>query len=93
MKKPQDDFRHESLEDPESLARYLGAIMQGFSQRSLSISNRNGTIALEPHGLVHLEVRARRSRDAIRLSLDLSWKPGAEEEPSVGALTISSAGA
>jgi amphi-Trp domain-containing protein len=91
MKTTHEEFRHESLEDSESLARYLRAITDGFTKGSLSISNRAASIALEPHGLVHLEVRARKTRESVQLAVELSWKPDAAREADAGALSISSA--
>jgi amphi-Trp domain-containing protein len=90
MKTTQEEFKHESLEDAESLARYLRAITDGFAKGSLAISNRGGSIALEPTGLVHLELRARKTRDAVRLVLEFRWKPEDERGPDSGALSITS---
>ena len=68
------EFEHESLQDRATIARYLKAIEEGFASGSLSLSNRNGDIVLEPEGLIGLTVKASRKRGRVQISLQASWK-------------------
>ena len=83
MKKDNKEFKHESLQDPESITDYLAALTEGFQSGSLKFSDSDGDIVLRPNGLVHFEVDASEKRDRIRLSLRFSWKP--REEPDNGS--------
>ena len=51
----RDDFKHESLQDTESVARYLQALIEGFEKGRLEFTSDDQTLALEPQGLLDLE--------------------------------------
>lgn len=82
------EFDHESLQDRESLARYLQVVTQGFLDGHLSVSSRGEDIALEPRGLIRFELRATQRPDRGRLTLRFTWKPSKDEQPTGGDLRI-----
>jgi amphi-Trp domain-containing protein len=90
MNQPKTDFEYESLEDPQSIQRYLKALAEGFANGTITFSDRRGEVALEPKGLIEFEVRVSKKRDRSRLSLNLSWRPAREEgSTDAGPLSIS----
>lgn len=68
-----DHFKHESLEDSESIVKYLEALEEGFQKGALQFSSDGQQLILKPHGLINMEVDARRKGDDIRLSIKLRW--------------------
>jgi amphi-Trp domain-containing protein len=88
MSQPKTEFEYESLEDPQSIGRYLSALADGFAKGVLAFSDRRGEIALEPRGLVEFEVRVSKKRDRSRLSLSFTWRPARESSTESGPLSI-----
>ena len=75
------------------IARYLKAIEEGFANGSLTLRGKEGTIVLEPDGLIGLTVRASRKRGRMQLSFKVNWKT--KDRPKKGkpdTLVISSWG-
>ncbi|MEZ4450113.1 MAG: amphi-Trp domain-containing protein [Nannocystaceae bacterium] len=91
MSSDNDEFRHESLEDRHSIAKYLTALAEAFSNGNLTVGHHGQRIALEPRGLLKFDVKASRKRGSVRVSLKLHWQEDEEErDPSVGTLVIRS---
>ncbi|MBI5179729.1 MAG: amphi-Trp domain-containing protein [Nitrospinae bacterium] len=81
-----DDFKHESLQDKESIFKYLKAVGEGFKNGRLLLGSRQKNLILEPKGLMKFEVKAKRKGDTIKLALRFDWKddgpaPAAQGEP------------
>ena len=86
----RNDFKHESLQDTESVVRYLSALIEGFEKGRLEFTSDDQTLALEPRGLLELEVRAKRRGGRVKVALKFAWREERDEErePANG-LTIS----
>lgn len=80
------EFRHESLQDPQSVAQYLGAIQRGLASGKLSLRDSGGEIHLEPGELIRLAVKASRRRDEVGLTLRLRWKAKDLAAPAEGGV-------
>jgi len=74
MSREPGEFRHESLQDCESIVKYLKALMEGFESGHLQLANGGEPIVLEPTGLLKLDLKARRKDDRNKLSIKVSWK-------------------
>ncbi len=72
-------FKHRSMQDPESIARYLTALKDGFEEGALVFSTNGKRLVVKPQGLIDLEVEAKRKGEGIKLSLKFRWN---EEEPA-----------
>ena len=68
------DFRHESLQDNQSIVNYLNALIEGFSKGEISFKQNSGQIVLNPNGLVQMEIKAQRKTSKSKLSIKFSWK-------------------
>ena len=68
-----EQFKHESLEDSESIGKYLEALRQGFEKGALLFSSDKRDLMAKPRGLINLEVEARRKGDDIKLTLKFRW--------------------
>ncbi len=73
MRKPVDEFRHESVQDQQSIAKYLDAISEGLRSGRLSFRTNGEELLLGPTGLMDLEVKAKRTDDRSRITLRMSW--------------------
>jgi len=76
------DFQYESLQDTETIVKYLTALTEGFQSSQLVLSSNGKKIQLNPQGLLKLEVKARRKGARIKMSLKLDWHE--EDEPRKG---------
>jgi amphi-Trp domain-containing protein len=86
-----DRFKHESLEDNETIARYLKALWEGFEQGALQFSTDDRELQLQPQGLISLEVEAKRKSEDVKLSLKFRWsEPGSRKEVKDKPLKIKS---
>ncbi len=77
-----DDFRHESVQDQRSIVAYLKAITAGIEKGQLQLGTAEHMLDLQPHGLLELQVLAKRKAGRVRLSLRLGWREDDEHEPS-----------
>lgn len=68
-----DEFKHESLQDAESITSYLRAVIEGLEAGVIELSDDGGTLSLRPSGLLGLQVSAKRKGSRTKLQLELSW--------------------
>lgn len=93
MAKDEREFRHESLQDKNSIVAYLEAVAEGIRNGTLRFSDQDGEIVLEPKGLMNLEVRAKKRRDRVTLQLNCRWKqPETSDKQEGGDLKINGNG-
>ncbi|PRQ05755.1 hypothetical protein ENSA5_00750 [Enhygromyxa salina] len=83
----EDDFRHESVQDRRSIVKYLHAITAGIEQGQIELGTADHMLALEPGGMIELEVQAKRKAGRVKFSIKLHWRED-EEEPSTEVLEI-----
>lgn len=69
-----DEFRHESLHDSETIVKYLTAISDGIQSGHLVLGNNGNPMVLEPNGILKLDLKARRKDGRLKLSFKISWK-------------------
>ncbi len=60
MQAKRNEFKHESVQDRESIAKYLNALCEGIQKGQLTFKNGDQEIELEPRGLINLEVKIKR---------------------------------
>lgn len=68
------EFAHESLQDRESIVKYLAALAEGLGKGRLTLSSNGEQIALETPALVKFDVQAKQKRNRAQITLKLSWK-------------------
>lgn len=83
-------FEHDSLQDRNTIVRYLNAITDGLKNGKLTLKGREAEIELEPRGLIRLELRASERSDRSRLELRLTWNPKYDSEGEEDSLDIRS---
>ena len=68
-----ESFKHESLEDPETIVKYLNALRDGFSSGTLTFVSDDRKLVVRPRGLINLDVEAKRKGDDIKLYIKMRW--------------------
>jgi amphi-Trp domain-containing protein len=74
MRQGKKNFRHESLQDRDSIQAILKAITQGVAKGKLTLSDEEGEMELNPDGLLQLKVTAAQDTDRHRLNLRITWQ-------------------
>jgi amphi-Trp domain-containing protein len=72
--KRSGEFQHDSLQDTDSIGKYLEALAQGFTSGKLEFSSGKAGIELRPTGLLELSLKAKKKDGQARLSLEVAWK-------------------
>ena len=81
-------FKYESVQDTESLRRYLEALTAGFASGDIRFSSRDGEVALHPRGMIGFLIEAKSSGGRMKLQLKFSWREGGAETEDEDSLTI-----
>jgi amphi-Trp domain-containing protein len=84
-----DEFRHESIQDRQSIIKYLQAVTEGLERGHLELGNDDSELVLNPRGLIGLDVRGQRKSGRVKLTLKFSWRED-DDAAGDGELTISS---
>ncbi|CCQ72151.1 amphi-Trp domain-containing protein [Magnetospira sp. QH-2] len=87
MKKTPSTFKHESLQDRQSIKSILNAITKGIGQGKVSLSDEDDEVVLSPEGLLHLRVSATQDGTDNRLTIRLDWRSD-KEAPKRKALAV-----
>lgn len=74
MKQNHKQFRHESLQDCDSIQSLLKAISDGLGEGRIRFSDEDGELVMEPSGLLNLRVTANEEDSQHRLSIRISWQ-------------------
>ncbi|MGB5275892.1 MAG: amphi-Trp domain-containing protein [Gammaproteobacteria bacterium] len=74
MKHDNHHFLHESIQDRDTIAELLTSLQQGLSTGTLSFSDENNTITLNPSGLLNLTIEASGSSELNVLDVRISWQ-------------------
>lgn len=74
MRQNKNSFRHESLQDADSIRDILKAITNGFAKGRISFSDEDDEIVMEPKGLLHMRLKAGQEDDRHQLSIRISWQ-------------------
>jgi amphi-Trp domain-containing protein len=71
-------FQHESIQDRDSIIRYLRAITDGLDKGHLELGAEGEQLVLDPRGLIALEIKAKRKSGRVRLGLKFEWRENGE---------------
>lgn len=74
MASEDQEFTHESLQDRESIVKYLSALGEAFQQGKLMLSRNSEEFVLEAPPLVKFDLRAKQKSDSAQIILKISWK-------------------
>jgi amphi-Trp domain-containing protein len=89
MKQNKKSFRHESLQDQQSILKILAAVTEGLEKGRLVLSDENDEIVLSPQGLLQLKLSAAQEDNRYSFSLKVSWQTEDEKITKKNILHIS----
>lgn len=78
-----EKFRHESLQDKESIGKYLNALSDGFLNGKLRFSWKDKQLLLEPQSLIKFDLETKKKDGEVKMILRFRW-----EEPSESSMFI-----
>ncbi|WP_052481220.1 amphi-Trp domain-containing protein [Gilvimarinus agarilyticus] len=73
MSREKNSFRHESLQDTQSIRNLLQALLDGIDNGELAFSEGKDTLTLTPQGLMQVKLTAQREDAYNRVNLRFSW--------------------
>jgi amphi-Trp domain-containing protein len=71
-------FKYESVQDMETIVRYLEALAEGFRKGELTLAREGETLVMKPAGLLGFSVEAKLKGVRRKLKFTLGWKEQAE---------------
>lgn len=87
----QDDkFEFESLQDRQTIQKYLQALQEGFDQGRIVVNSDGAEISLHPAGFMKFEVSVKKKGAENKLGIKISWKDSPTESSASGTISISS---
>jgi amphi-Trp domain-containing protein len=66
-------FHHSFVTDPEDVARYLEALIEGFKGGVLEFSSQERSLRLTPTKVLEMSIETGARRGRMRLSINISW--------------------
>mgnify|MGYP001828181467 FL=1 len=80
------DFRHESLQDAETIQGLLKALTKGLARGKLTFSDEDGEIVMQPRGLLALKLTASKEDGRNRVNVRITWQDA--EKPTKGKKSL-----
>ena len=74
MNQEKTSFKHESLQDKDSVQDLLKAITKGIAKGELTFSDEEGEIQLKPKGVLTLKVSAKQDDSQNRVDIRIAWQ-------------------
>lgn len=74
MRDNKKRFKHESLQDTETIRELLKAITKGIAKGKISFSDEDDEMIMEPQGLLNLKLSASQEENRNRLAIRISWQ-------------------
>ena len=79
MKNNNNNFRHESFQDRNTIVDLISSLQQGLSKGQLTFSDEDNTISLEPTGLLYLTIEASAEAELNVLDVRITWQDNRSE--------------
>ena len=88
MKRRKSSFRHDSLQDRDSIAAILKAMTKGIEEGKVSLSDEDDAITMKPEGLLNLRLTASQEDNRHRINLRITWESRGRKAPRKKALNV-----
>jgi amphi-Trp domain-containing protein len=89
MKQNKKSFRHESLQDQQTILKILAAVTEGLAKGRLVLSDEDDEMVLSPQGLLQLKLTAGQEDNRYSFALKVSWQTENEKITQKNILHIS----
>jgi amphi-Trp domain-containing protein len=74
MKRKKNSFRHESLQNRDSIQAILNALTEGIAKGRVSFSDADDNISMTPEGLMNLKLTVSQEDSRNRINLRITWE-------------------
>jgi amphi-Trp domain-containing protein len=74
MKRKKNSFRHESLQNRDSIQTILEALTEGIAKGKVSFSDDDDSISMAPDGLLNLKLTVSQEDNRNRINLRITWE-------------------
>ena len=74
MKRKKNSFRHESLQNRDSIQTFLKALTEGIAKGKVSFSDDDDSISMAPDGLLNLKLSVSQEDNRNRINLRITWE-------------------
>lgn len=88
MKRKKNSFRHESLQNRDSIQAILKALTEGMAKGKVSFSDDDDSISMTPDGLLNLKLIVSQEDNRNRISLRITWEDRKEKVPKKSRLSV-----
>ncbi len=88
MKRKKNSFRHESLQNRDSIQAILKALTEGIAKGKVSFSDDDDSISMTPDGLLNLKLIVSQEDNRNRISLRISWEDRKEKVLKKSRLSV-----
>jgi amphi-Trp domain-containing protein len=90
MRQGKRSFRHESLQDCESIREILKSVTKGIGNGRVVFSDEDGEIIMEPEGLLRLKLTASQEDNLYKMNIRITWQAEEEAPKKKKTLKVSS---
>ena len=80
----EKNFLFESYQDNETIKSYLESLILGIDRKRLVFSCDGEEIVLQPDGMLHLKLKAKKKEGRNRLSIKMIWSEKKDRRPDIG---------
>ena len=88
MKRRKNSFRHESLQDRDSIQAILKALTEGVVKGKVTFSDDDDSISMTPDGLLNLKLIVSQEENRNRINLRITWEDREEKELKKSRLSV-----
>ncbi len=88
MRSGKRSFRHQSLQDRESIQGILKSISSGIAKGKVTFSDEDEKIVMRPEGLLDLKVTATQEDNRNRFNIRISWQVDDSSEKKKKSLSV-----
>lgn len=90
MREGKLNFRHDSLQDSQSIQGILKSISNGLAKSKITFTDEDDSIVMKPDGLLDLKVTATQESNKNRINIRISWQTDDDNEKKKKKLSVSS---
>ncbi|AMK12732.1 MAG: amphi-Trp domain-containing protein [Pseudodesulfovibrio sp.] len=81
----EEKFVFDSLQDCETIKEFLTSLVEGFENKSITLTTNGDEIHLAPNGLLQFMVKAKKKGPENKLSIKVAWKENPEAQDTGNA--------
>jgi amphi-Trp domain-containing protein len=90
MRERKSNFRHDSLQDSQSIQGILKSISSGLAKGKITFTDEDENIVMKPEGLLDLKVTATQESTKNRINIRISWQADDADKKKKKKLSVSS---